>query len=129
LSKDPLGVGAGSASGLYGGPTVSALSDTVPRAVQKTVREQQAEPDQENVDTPRERERWEPADEPTRIERLICAQFRRGLPVQLTPRELQDMAKMSVWDRCDYVAKIAVRTARACEYELLRTEPPKVPFK
>jgi hypothetical protein len=107
---------------------VTAIADVAP-AVQKSIREAQKEPDQEQHDGPRERERWEPADEPTRVERILCAQFRRGLPVQLTPRELQDMAKMTVWDRCDYIAKIAVRTARAAEQELLRTEPPKVPFK
>lgn len=67
-------------------------------------------------------ERWEPLDEPTRLERLIASQFRRGIAVPLTPRELQEQQKMSLEQRCDYVAKIVVWTARALEKHIRETE-------
>lgn len=60
-------------------------------------------------------ERWEPSDEPTRLERLIASQFRRGIAVPLTPREIQDQQRMSLEQRCDHIAKIVVWTARAIE--------------
>jgi hypothetical protein len=57
-------------------------------------------------------ERREPADEPTQLERLIAAQFRRGIPTPLTPKEQQDLMKMSLEQRCDYIAKVVVWTAK-----------------
>lgn len=69
-----------------------------------------------------EEERWNPADEPTRVERLIAAQFRRGIVVPLKPKEQQDLLHMSLEQRCDYIAKICVYTARHIEKHLLATE-------
>lgn len=66
-------------------------------------------------------ERWEPADEPTRLERIIASQFRRGIVIPLTPRELQAQSNMSLEQRCDYVAKIVVYTARSIERHLRET--------
>lgn len=68
-------------------------------------------------------ERWEPADEPTRLERIIASQFRRGIPVPLTPKELQDQQRMSLEQRCNFIAKIAVWTARSIEKHIKETEP------
>jgi hypothetical protein len=51
-------------------------------------------------------------EEPTRLERLICAQFRRGVAVPLAPQEHARMMAMSLEQRCDYIAKIVVWTAR-----------------
>jgi hypothetical protein len=65
--------------------------------------------------------RWEPSDEPTRLERLIAAQFRRGLPVPLTPVEQQRLLGMSLEQRCDYIAKAVVWTARGIEKHILET--------
>jgi hypothetical protein len=66
-------------------------------------------------------ERWEPNDEPTRLERIIASQFRRGMPTPLTPKEQQEVLKMSLAQRCDYVAKIMVWTARAVEKHMDET--------
>lgn len=77
--------------------------------------------------TPDTREPWEPADEPTRIERLIASQFRRGLPVPLTPVEQQKLSQMSLEQRCDYIAKTVVWTARAVEKHLRDTDPNRKP--
>jgi len=66
-------------------------------------------------------ERWEPADEPTRLERLIASQFRRGLPTPLTPKEQQQLLGMSLEQRCDYIAKVTVWTARAIEKHIRET--------
>jgi hypothetical protein len=71
--------------------------------------------------------RWEPADEPTRLERLICSQFRRGLPVPLTPVEQQKLMSMSLEQRCDYIAKVAVWTARQIEKRIGETETRPTP--
>jgi hypothetical protein len=65
--------------------------------------------------------RWEPLDEPTRLERIIASQFRRGLPVPLTPVEQQKLMQMSLEQRCDYIAKIVVYTARATEKHIVET--------
>jgi hypothetical protein len=66
-------------------------------------------------------ERWERNDEPTRLERIIASQFRRGMPTPLTPKEQQEVLKMSLAQRCDYVAKIMVWTARAVEKHMDET--------
>jgi hypothetical protein len=68
-------------------------------------------------------ERWERPDEPTRLERIIASQFRRGIAVPLTPKEQQDQARMSLEQRCAFVAKIVVWTARAVERNIKETEP------
>lgn len=68
-------------------------------------------------------ERWEPADEPTRLERIIASQFRRGIPVPLTPKELQDQQRMSLEQRCDFIAKLVVWTARGIEKHIKETAP------
>jgi hypothetical protein len=62
-------------------------------------------------------------DEPTRLERLITAQFTRGVAVPLSPREQQDLIRMNLAQRCDHVAKLCVWTARAIEKRILETEP------
>ena len=67
-------------------------------------------------------ERWEPRDEPTRLERIIASQFRRGMAVPLTVKEQQDLNRMSLEQRCDYVAKVMVWTARATEKHIRETE-------
>jgi hypothetical protein len=67
-------------------------------------------------------ERWEARDEPTRLERIIASQFRRGIPVALTPKEQQDLLKMSLEQRCDYTAKIIVWTSRGIEKHIRETE-------
>jgi hypothetical protein len=67
-------------------------------------------------------ERWEVRDEPTMLERVIAAQFRRGIAVPLTPKELQDQQRMSLEQRCDHVAKIIVWTARAIVKRIRETE-------
>ncbi len=67
--------------------------------------------------------RWHPADEPTRLERLIAAQFRRGMPVPLTPAEQQKLLQMNIEQRCDYIAKVIVWTARQIEKRLAESEP------
>jgi hypothetical protein len=67
-------------------------------------------------------ERWEPSDEPTRVERILASQFRRGMPVPLSAKEQQDLNRMSLEQRCDYVAKVMVWTARAAEKHLRDTE-------
>jgi hypothetical protein len=67
-------------------------------------------------------ERWEPADEPTRLERIIASQFRRGIPVPLTPKEIQDQQRMSLEQRCDFIAKITVWTARGIEKHIKATQ-------
>lgn len=79
----------------------------------------------ETRDEQRQRERWEPGDEPTRLERIIAAQFRRGLPTPLTPQEQSTLLKMSLEQRCDYIAKVVVWTARGIEKHLLATEVKK----
>lgn len=71
------------------------------------------------------RERWDPADEPTRLERLICSQFRRGIPVPLSAKEQQEMLALNIEQRCDYIAKIAVWTSRAVEKRLRESDPGK----
>ena len=63
------------------------------------------------------------ADEPTRLERIIASQFRRGMPVPLTPQEQQKLMTMSLEQRCDYVAKVMVWTARAVEKRIVDTDP------
>lgn len=65
----------------------------------------------------------ETADEPTRLERIIAAQFRRGIPVPLSPKQQQDMLHMSLEQRCDYIAKIVVWTARGVEKHIKASEP------
>ena len=72
---------------------------------------------------PETRELWEPSDEPTRLERLIAAQFRRGIPVPLTPVEQQSMLAMTLEQRCDYIARVVVTTARAAERHILQSQP------
>ena len=67
-------------------------------------------------------ERWEARDEPTRLERIIASQFRRGIPVALTPKEQQDLLKMNLEQRCDYTARIIVWTSRAVEKHIRETE-------
>jgi hypothetical protein len=74
---------------------------------------------------PETREPWEPADEPTRLERIIASQFRRGLPVPLTPVEQQKMLAMNLEQRCDYIAKMVVWTARATEKHIRESDPNK----
>lgn len=69
--------------------------------------------------------RWEPADEPTRLERIIASQFRRGIPVPLTPAEQQKVMTMNLEQRCDYFAKIVVWTARATEKHIRESDPNK----
>lgn len=69
--------------------------------------------------------RWEPSDEPTRLERLITSQYRRGLPVPLTPVEQQKLLGMNLEQRCDYIAKVTVYTARATEKHIRETDPRK----
>lgn len=66
---------------------------------------------------------WEPADEPTRLERIIASQFRRGMPVPLTPKEQQDLMKMNLAQRCDFIAKVMVWTARATEKHIHDSDP------
>ena len=74
---------------------------------------------------PRPLRTLEPADEPTRLERLIVGQFRRGIPVPLTPKETGEMSKMSLAQRCDYIAKIIVWSARAVERHIRESDPDK----
>lgn len=64
----------------------------------------------------------EPADEPTRLERLIAAQFRRGIPVPLTAKETQELGRMSLAQRCDHIAKIIVWSARSVEKHIAQSE-------
>lgn len=64
----------------------------------------------------------EPADEPTRLERLIVGQFRRGIPVPLTPKETQELGKMNLAQRCDHIAKIIVWSARAVEKHIKESD-------
>jgi len=68
-------------------------------------------------------ERWNPTDEPTRLERIIASQFRRGMPVPLSVTEQQKLNGMSLEQRCDFVAKVMVYTARATEKHIKETEP------
>jgi len=63
-----------------------------------------------------------PPDEPTRLERIIASQFRRGIPVPLSPKEQQDMLRMSLEQRCDFIAKMVVWTARGVEKHIKSTE-------
>jgi hypothetical protein len=70
-------------------------------------------------------ERWEPQDEPTRLERIIASQFRRGLPVPLTPVEQQNLLKMNLEQRCDFIAKTVVWTARGIEKHIHNTDVAK----
>jgi hypothetical protein len=65
------------------------------------------------------------ADEPTRLERLIVGQFRRGIPVPLTASETQAMGKMNLAQRCDHIAKIIVWSARAVERHIRESDPDK----
>jgi hypothetical protein len=74
---------------------------------------------------PRPLRTLEPADEPTRLERLIVGQFRRGIPVPLTPKETADLGKMSLAQRCDHIAKIIVWSARAVEKHIRDSDPDK----
>lgn len=74
---------------------------------------------------PRPLRTLEPADEPTRLERLIVGQFRRGIPVPLTPKETGEMGKMSLAQRCDHIAKIIVWSARAVERHIRESDPDK----
>jgi hypothetical protein len=67
----------------------------------------------------------EPADEPTRLERLIAAQFRRGIPVPLTPKETAELGKMNLAQRCDHIAKIIVWSARSIEKHIRESDPDK----
>lgn len=70
-------------------------------------------------------ERWEPTDEPTQLERLIASQFRRGLPVPLTPVEQQKLMSMNLEQRCDFIAKTVVWTARGVEKHIRETDTNK----
>ena len=92
------------------------LSNLVKEAVTNALRPLHSQPQSAE-------ERWEPKDEPTRLERIIASQFRRGIPVALTPKEQQDLLKMNLEQRCDYTAKIMVWTARATEKHIRQTEP------
>lgn len=74
---------------------------------------------------PRPLRTLEPADEPTRLERLIAAQFRRGIPVPLTPKETAELGKMNLTQRCDHIAKIVVWTARGVEKHIRESDPDK----
>jgi hypothetical protein len=67
--------------------------------------------------------RWEPLDEPTRLERIIASQFRRGIAVPLTPAEQQRVMKLNLEQRCDYFAKVIVWTARNIEKHIHETDP------
>jgi hypothetical protein len=62
------------------------------------------------------------ADEPTRLERIIASQFRRGIPVPLSPKQQQEMLQMSLEQRCDFIAKIVVWTARGVEKHIKATD-------
>lgn len=72
-------------------------------------------------------ERWEPSDEPTQLERIIASQFRRGIPIPLTAQEQTQLQRMSLEQRCDFMAKVVVFTARATQKWIKKTEegPPK----
>jgi hypothetical protein len=74
---------------------------------------------------PRPLRTLEPADEPTRLERLIVGQFRRGIPVPLTPKETGELGKMNLAQRCDHIAKIIVWSARAVERHIRESDPDK----
>jgi hypothetical protein len=74
---------------------------------------------------PRPLRTLEPADEPTRLERLIVGQFRRGIPVPLTAKETGELGRMNLAQRCDYIAKIIVWSARAVEKQIRESDPDK----
>jgi hypothetical protein len=80
-----------------------------------------SEADQPMSATPSAR-RPEFFEEPTRLERLICAQFRRGIPIPLNPKEHQAMLAMSLEQRCDYVAKVVVIAARHVDKHIQATK-------
>ena len=71
---------------------------------------------------PEGEDRFEPADEPTRLERIIASQFRRGIAVPLSPVEQQKLLQMNLEQRCDYIAKIVVWTARGIEKHIRLTD-------
>jgi hypothetical protein len=64
-------------------------------------------------------------DEPTILERIIAAQFRRGIAVPLTPKENQDLMRMSIEQRCKRIADLIVWTARNIEKAIRETEDSK----
>jgi hypothetical protein len=104
LTKVKIPCGAGLTA------TVASPIDThVARAIHQTHTRPQDEGE----------ERREPADEPTQLERLIAAQFRRGIATPLTPVEQQQLMKMSLEQRCDYIAKVVVWTAKAVQRHIL----------
>jgi hypothetical protein len=74
---------------------------------------------------PPDDEAWEARDEPTRLERLIASHLRRGIATPLTPTEQQGLLRMNLQQRCDYIAKVIVWTARALEKHIDETDHSK----
>jgi hypothetical protein len=59
----------------------------------------------------------------TRLERLIASQFRKGgVLIPMTPHENAKFLRSSLEQRCDFVAKVVVWTARGLEKHIKLTE-------